>query len=95
MDPNTEKPAENPHPPAQPTAMDVVAPPPAEKAEVQQDSPQAEQAPTDKQPHEEIHEKPPKPPKKSGGGVGLAITATVIIIFGLAALATFAYLQSQ
>ncbi len=30
---------------------------------------------------------------KNSNGVGMAITATVIIVFGLAALATFAYLQ--
>lgn len=39
-------------------------------------------------------EKPPAP-KKSGSGVGMAIFATILIVFGLAAMATFAYLKTQ
>ncbi len=40
--------------------------------------------------------KPPKPPKQPHApGVGLAIFATVVIILGLAALATYAYLQTN
>ncbi|HVV25619.1 MAG TPA: hypothetical protein VHC21_01115 [Candidatus Saccharimonadales bacterium] len=39
---------------------------------------------------------PAKPPESAGGnGVGLAITATVIIVFGLAILAVYAYLQTN
>lgn len=37
--------------------------------------------------------KPPKPPRQPG--VGLAIFATVVIVLGLAALATYAYLQTN
>jgi hypothetical protein len=37
--------------------------------------------------------KAPKPPREKG--VGLAIVGTVIIVLGLAALATYAYLQTK
>jgi uncharacterized protein HemX len=37
--------------------------------------------------------KPPKPPRQPG--VGLAIVATMVIVLGLAALATYAYLQTN
>jgi hypothetical protein len=37
----------------------------------------------------------PKAPKKPGNGVGMAIVATVIIVFGLAAMATYAYIKTQ
>ena len=100
MDPNAEKPVETPQAPAQPTAMDVVAPPPAQKTDNQQDVPQSTADPKQQteQPKAEAKQptqKPPKPPKKPGNGVGLAITATVIVILGLSAMATFAYLQTQ
>jgi hypothetical protein len=36
----------------------------------------------------------PKVPKQPGNGVALAIIATVVIVLGLAALATYAYLAS-
>jgi hypothetical protein len=46
---------------------------------------------------------PPKPqpgkvnksPKKTSSGVGMAITATVIIVLGLAGLAVLAYVKTQ
>lgn len=56
---------------------------------------QAEQAVAKK--HAQTTAKPaPKKPKASpaSSGVGLAITATVIIVLGLAALATYAYLKT-
>jgi len=38
---------------------------------------------------------PAKPKETAGSGVGLAITATVIVIFGLAILAVYAYVQTN
>lgn len=99
MDPNADKPADNSQAPAQPTAMDVVAPPPAEKPEPQQNTePPSDDSPEKSEPQAEVNDKPPetqKPPKKKGSGVGLAITATFIIILGLAGMATYAFLQTQ
>ncbi len=42
-------------------------------------------------------EKPKKPAaaKKPGNGVGMAIFATMVIVLGLASMATYAYLQTQ
>jgi hypothetical protein len=70
--------------------MDVV-PPPA-KAD-KEDS----QLPVDQQEHikqAESHETRPKPPKTPSSSVALAIVATLIIVLGLAVLATYAYLQT-
>ena len=79
--------------------MDVVPPP--EKA-----AQPAEQPPADSEPGTKEGEKPAeKPvdaqaalkkvaPKQSKSGVTLAIIATVIIVLGLAALATYAYLKT-
>lgn len=59
-----------------------VAPPPEE--------------PSENQPKNEVKTKPPKPPKPPRQpGVGLAITATVLIVLGLGLLATYAYLRSN
>jgi hypothetical protein len=107
MEPNT--PAEEAKPaPAAPTnqVMDVVAPPPVEtetaegnqpagasagdkQTEVGQPSDAVAQEVADQK--EISSQKAPKPPKN---GVGLAIVATVLIVLGLAALATYAYLQT-
>lgn len=38
---------------------------------------------------------PAKPKETAGSGIGLAITATVIIVFGLAILAVYAYIQTN
>jgi hypothetical protein len=42
-------------------------------------------------------EKPKKPvaPKQHGNGVGAAIFATMVIVLGLAAMATYAYMKTQ
>jgi hypothetical protein len=37
----------------------------------------------------------PKPPKQPGSGVTAAIFATVVIVFGLALLAVYAYLKQN
>lgn len=39
--------------------------------------------------------KPLKEPKEPGSGVGLAIFATVLIVLGLAVLATYAYIATK
>ncbi len=39
--------------------------------------------------------KKPRAAKKSGNGVGMAIFATMVIVLGLAAMATYAYLKTQ
>jgi hypothetical protein len=38
---------------------------------------------------------PAKPKEDTGNGVGMAIVATVIIVFGLAILAVYAYIQTN
>lgn len=96
------------HEPAKPAAassvMDVVAPPPADA-----DDEAKETDPLDKLAAEDIAaqkaiakkaDKQPAPksptkPKPPGNDVRLAIIATVIIVIGLAALATYAYLQTS
>lgn len=86
--------------------MDVVSPPAGERS-VSTDS---EVDPLDKLAAEDKAEqqvqakheaaKPAKPPKAAKSkqppqnGVRLAITGTVLIVLGLAAMATFAYLQT-
>ena len=72
-----------------PSAFDVVAPPPdtPDTGETQPDAKPTAEKPIDK--------KPPKV-KEPGSGdpnVVAAIIATVLIVFGLAALAAFAYLK--
>lgn len=85
--------------------MDVVTPPPAEHEKPQDDheidpldklaaEDQADQAAA-KKTETKPEAKPPKPKHiASSSGVGLAITATIIIVLGLAVLATYAYLQT-
>lgn len=108
MEPNTTQAPDTSGKPAAANAanpvMDVVAPPPAEAGENKQDK---EADPVDKLAAEaraEIQasakqEKPKGPPlpprqKQPHDGTGIAIIATVIIVLGLAALATFAYTQT-
>jgi hypothetical protein len=87
--------------------MDVVAPPPVEAEPAPSSQPNAAPAENDQadkqdQPSEAVakevadqKDKPaPKAPKQPKNGVGLAIMATVLIVLGLAALATYAYLQT-
>jgi len=71
--------------------MDVVAPPPTEKAAGPAPQPAAE-----KPKHEEAKktEHKPEKPQRVSTGVGAAIFATVVIVLGLAALATYAYLKT-
>lgn len=54
---------------------------------------EAEKTPETKTPKPAKAPKPPKPPRTPG--VGMAITATVVIVLGLAVLAVYAYLQSN
>ena len=70
--------------------MDVAPPP--HQPEVPAEPPVEPAAQEPKKP-----ELPPKPnvPEQSKSGVGAAIFATVVIVLGLAALATYAYLQSR
>ena len=80
--------------------MDVVAAPPPESPRSPEtpDTPPKPAEPDkthDKPPKPAPPPKPPKPPKQPGSGVGLAITATMIIVLGLAALATYAYIQTH
>ena len=83
--------------PVRASAMDVVTPrlpasepvavapaPPAEAADPKAKSVSAKEKP-----------KAPKPAKKPRNGVGMAIFATIIIVLGLAAMATYAYLKTQ
>jgi len=78
--------------------MDVVAPPPRS---VDEPAP-APASPTDHHPHpahapaEPAHQKAPSQPKPPrANGVTAAISATVIIVLGLAALAVYAYLKQK
>jgi hypothetical protein len=92
-------------PPVANPVMDVVSPPPNEDASEPKQAPEAD--PVDKlaaddqaeQATKKIEKQPatkPAAPKHTGDhpGVGLAIVATVIIVLGLAVLATYAYLQT-
>jgi len=84
---HVEPKAETPKPAVAPV-MDVVPPPAADKP--QPAAPNPTPAPAAKP------AKPAKPvtPKQPSNGVGMAITATVIIVLGLAALAVYAYLKT-
>jgi uncharacterized protein HemX len=79
--------------PAKPV-MDVAPPKPPEvhpdPSEEKPDKPAKTDKPAPKP-------KRPAPPKKSAdnSGVGMAIAATVVIVLGLAAMATYAYLKTQ
>jgi hypothetical protein len=76
--------------------MDVVAPPPADKPETASgteatgvETPAPQEAAPVKAP------KPVTPKKPRGNGVTAAIIATVVIVLGLAILATFAFIHSR
>jgi len=71
--------------------MDVVAPPPADKATEPKPEPTAEK-PKPEVPKKAEHK--PEKPARASTGVGAAILATVVIVLGLAALATYAYLKT-
>jgi hypothetical protein len=86
--------------------MDVVAPPAEKKADTPNAADPVDQlAAADhksqqasSQDHAEKSAQKAQPTKRAEStrhGVGLAIAATVIIILGLAALATYAYLQTN
>ncbi len=80
--------------------MDVVPPPPAEKSDATAEQPTNAEAPKDakgetKKDQKPVAPAPPKPPKQRGDNVGMAITATVVIILALAALATYAFIQTK
>lgn len=73
--------------------MDVVSPPQTTEKSA---PPPKESGPVPEKPKKQDskkHEAKPDVPKKSTG-VGLAIFATVVIVLGLAALATYAYLKT-
>ncbi|HTB48548.1 MAG TPA: hypothetical protein VK712_00515 [Verrucomicrobiae bacterium] len=99
MQPTNSVPASSasPNPSAAPKpgpVMDVVVPPPDKS-----NSPDTAKADT-KSPAPEsksIKQAPAKPttPKQPSSGTGLAIFATVIIVLGLAALATYAYIKTR
>lgn len=80
--PKNDPPASPEDPPASPKEVAELTDDPAEKLE----------EPKKKHGKPEVA-KPPKPPRQPG--VGLAIVATVVIVLGLAALATYAYLQTN
>jgi hypothetical protein len=80
-------------------AIDVVAPPKAEAkpADLDVKEPPKDQTELKKPaPKEVVKDKSKKPdtPKQPSGGSGGAIFATVVIVFGLAAMATYAYIQT-
>ncbi|MEO6513687.1 MAG: hypothetical protein ABIR37_03295 [Candidatus Saccharimonadales bacterium] len=78
-------------PPQAPTAA------PANEVQVDPSEKLAEEK-DNKNPKKVKKEKPPKivtPKKPRQPGVGAAIFATVVIVFGLAALAVYAYLKTQ
>jgi len=87
--------------PPQTPAMDVVAPKPStpEPVAVAPAPPAEETDPKETPAPVEIHKNKPKAHKPSAkkphNGVGVAILATVVIVLGLAAMATYAYLKTQ
>ena len=87
--------------PAQPPVMDVTPPRPAEPPKVPPKE-ERDNDPPQPTPHsaESAHHKPEKPavakpPKQPGSSVGLAIFATIVIVLGLGALFTYAYLRTN
>ena len=99
----SQPPAEQPAP-AQNQSMDVVAPPPhQEQAAEAPQQPPAEGAPTSDNPQEQqlpseaahLPEHPEAHHPEHHSGAMAAIIATVVIVIALAALATYAYLQTQ
>ena len=97
MDKKEEKPSDVPtQPAAQQPGQDVAPPPTADKRAEEKPASAPAEAPTDVSAEQPIQERPAPPkPKQPGSHVGLAIVATIIIVLGLAALATFAFLQSK
>ncbi|HEX7633346.1 MAG TPA: hypothetical protein VF401_03400 [Candidatus Saccharimonadales bacterium] len=85
MQPETPRAAPSP-------VMDVVAPPPASPPAEPSASPAV--APVEPKKQAKPAPAPTKPPRQPSNGVGMAIFATVVIVLGLAALATYAYLQT-
>jgi len=76
--------------PAAPASVAVAPEPPAEQTGNEERPAAAHKDPKD-------HPKKPAPAKSKGGdnGVGMAIFATMIIVLGLASMATYAYIQTQ
>lgn len=73
---------------------EVTPAPPKDATELADDPAQKLEEPKkEKQQKEAKPAKPPKTPRQPG--VGLAIFATVVIVLGLAALATYAYLRTN
>lgn len=87
--------------------MDVVAPPVEKKVETPTEADPVDQlAAADKKSRQALdHDKTDRPAKQKQptkqaetthhSGIGLAITATVIIVLALAMLATYAYIQTN
>lgn len=71
--------------------MDVVAPPAGDHPE----APLPRQPEPAKKPDKPAPAAKPPQPKQPKNGVGLAIFATMVIVVTLAALATYAYLQTN
>ena len=69
--------------------MDVVVPPPDKSNSPDTKSP----APESKSVKQALAK--PTTPKQPSSGTGLAIFATVVIVLGLAALATYAYIKTR
>ena len=93
MEPATP-PEQPPTPPPAAPVMDVVPP----KAADGMKEPPKDSEP--KEVEESVELKPiktvaTKPPKKQSSGVGLAITATVVIVLGLGAMMVYAYLRTN
>ena len=80
-----------PKPAAAPAPVDGVKTPPP----LPDDAAQAAGKSDGKDQSKQDKPKVTKPPKAPRSGVGLAITATVIIVLGLAALFVYAYLRSN
>ncbi len=83
--------------PAKPV-MDVAPPkPPEVHPDPSEEKPDAPAKPTAKLDKFALKSKRPAPLKKTGNntGAGMAIAATVVIVLGLAAMATYAYLKTQ
>lgn len=74
-----------------PPISDVKQPP----AETQNSQPAGAPPPTAKKQEAPKAAPTQKPSKPVGSGVTAAIVATVVIVLGLAALATYAYLQTR
>jgi hypothetical protein len=104
-EPTAPPPSGAPNPAAPAPVMDVVPPrPKAEPAVGTSPEPMAIAPPEEVDPKakpaaqptdQKAAPKPPKPPKQPGNGVTVAIVATVIIVFGLALLAVYAYLKQN